>query len=109
MKTIKSIEEFNRIIAGNKAAGIYFSHDACSVCKVLKPKIAEMLTEEFPGVEFLYVDVNETPDISAQNSIFTVPTVIFYFEGKEYIRKSRNISVPVLAEELTRPYEMIFG
>jgi len=108
MKTLNSIEELQQFISDNTGAAIYFSHDECNVCKVLKPKLVEFLDENFPEIKPAYVDVHRFKEISAQNSIFAVPTVIFYLEGKEFTRKSRNLSFSELFEEISRPYDMIF-
>lgn len=108
MKTLETFEELNDFISNNSGAAIYYSHDECNVCKVLKPKLVEFLEENFPEIKPAYVDVRKSNDVSAQNSIFAVPTVIFYLEGKEFIRKSRNLSFGELYDEISRPYEMIF-
>lgn len=102
-------DEFLQAINEKKAALCYFSHDACNVCKVLKPKVYRLLQEKFPQVEFYYINTKDTPDIAAQNSVFTVPAIIQFFEGKEGFRKSRNISIGDLADELERPYSMLFS
>jgi thiol-disulfide isomerase/thioredoxin len=78
------------------------------VCKVLKPKIYELLQNEFPKIKFRYIDVKKTPEISAQNNIFTVPTILIYFEGKEFVRRSRNIGITELKNLIERPYKLMF-
>ncbi len=105
---INSIEEFDQFIADNSGAVIYFSTPECNVCKVLKPKLQELLNEDFPEMKFGYVNCNEVKGLAAQKSIFTVPTILFYLEGKEFIRKSRNINLSELYRELDRPYSMLF-
>ena len=87
---------------------VYFSHEQCNVCKVLKPKVANLLEESFPKMEIFYADTVKTPEIAAQNSVFTVPTIICYFGGKETFRKSRNIGIDELGNQIDRPYNMIF-
>ena len=103
-----NFEAFEQAISNDEAALCYLSHDGCNVCKVLKPKVYKMLQEKFPGILFYYVNTRETPDIAAQNSVFSVPTIIQFFQGKESIRKSRNISLSDLEKELERPYELLF-
>jgi hypothetical protein len=76
---------------------------------VLKPKVKEMLTDSFPEIPMFYVDTVLTPDISAQHSVFTIPTIVVFFEGKEIIRKSRHIGVDQLQSEIERPYNIFFG
>ena len=108
IKTIQNVPDFNKITETEDAVLIYFSHEKCNVCKVLKPKVAEMLDEYFPKMRMYYSDTVEMPEIAGQNSIFTVPAVLIFFTGKEYFRYSRNISIDVLKEQIQRPYTMIF-
>ncbi len=105
---LTSIEEFNSFIGANIGAAVYFSTPECSVCKVLKPKVIELLRDDFPRIKFAYVDCNTAKELAAQKSIFSVPTILFYFDGKEFIRKSRNINMAELHSEISRPYSMIF-
>lgn len=106
--TLKSLDDLNNVIENEDAALIYFSHEKCNVCKVLKPKVAQMLENKYPKIKMFYADTVETPEIAGQNSIFTVPTIITYMAGKEAFRKSRNIGISELAELIDRPYSMIF-
>jgi len=91
----------------NSAALVYFSHDACNVCKVLKPKIEIMLTEQFPKMKLLLVDTNQQPEIAGQHQVFTVPTILIFFEGKEHFRFSRSVSIEQLRQAIERPYSML--
>lgn len=102
-----SSDEFNSFVTSNKAAAIYFSTPDCNVCKVLKPKFIEFLQTEFPLIKFLYVDVSLSKELSAQQNIFTVPTILFFFEGKEFFRKSRIVNFEELRDELARIYDII--
>lgn len=103
-----SFENFLEITKSNKAVCFYLSTPECNVCKVLKPKVIEMLEVDFPMISFCYVDLNEAKEISGQLSIFSVPTILVYFEGKETIRASRNIHLEELREQIDRYYKMIF-
>lgn len=107
--TLNSTEDFNRAINQNKAVLIYFSHDECNVCKILKPKISELITEQFPNITLCYCNTINNPEISAQNSVFTVPAILVFIEGKEFIRKSRNIGVEELGNLIERAYKLLFS
>lgn len=106
---LNSIDEYNRFVVDNPGAVIYFSTNECSVCKVLKPKLKSFLENDYSEMAFAYVNINETKDVSAANQVFTVPTILFYFDGKEFIRKSRNINMATLSQGLDRLYSMMFG
>jgi thioredoxin-like negative regulator of GroEL len=105
---LQSLEEYNSILEHEDAVLIYFSHEQCNVCKVLKPKIAGLLEEEFPKMKMMYADTVKKPEIAGQNNVFAVPTIICFFGGKEVFRKSRNIGIDELYGLIDRPYTMIF-
>ncbi len=104
----KNIDEFLNISKTNIAVCFYLSTPECNVCKVLKPKIIEMIEMDFPEINFCYVDLNEAKEISGQLSVFSVPTILVYFESKETIRASRNVHLEELRAQIERYYKMIF-
>ncbi len=106
--TISSLDEFNEFVKNNGGVVTYFSTPQCNVCKVLKPKLKELLAKHFPEMKFAYVNTVEAEEMAAQNQVFTVPTILFHLDGREFIRKSRNVNLNILAEELERPYNMMF-
>lgn len=108
MEDILNKNQFDEFINSNEAVLLYFSTPQCNVCKVLKPKLAELINSEFPNIKMGYVNSEALPEIAAQQRIFTVPTIIVLLDGKEFIRKSRNISLSEFQSEITRPYSMYF-
>ena len=109
MEGIYNMEALMAKIETGKGVLLYFSSDSCSVCKVLKPKVAELLHEKFPLMRSLYVDTEKSPVISGQFRVFTIPTILIFFEGKEQVRYSRNISMHQLEASIERSYELVFG
>lgn len=104
---VKSLDEFNQL-KEEAALLAYFSTEACSVCKVLKPKVEAMVSAEFPEIKLAYVKSEVLPEVAAQNQVFAAPTILVFFDGREYIRKSRNVGVSELQEAIARPYELMF-
>lgn len=86
----------------------YFSSKNCSVCHVLEPKIEELIKSKFPKMKMVSVKSDEQPEIAADNRVFTAPTVVVFFEGREYIRKSRAFGLDELQAEIDRIYSMVF-
>lgn len=106
--TVTSLDGFSEMSRENSAVLVYLSTPDCNVCKVLKPKVKSMLADDFPEIKFVYVDCEAHPDISAQCGVFTVPTLLVYFNGRETIRKSRHIGIEELRSAIQRPYQMLF-
>lgn len=104
----KSFEEFLEVSRSSTAICFYLSTVECNVCKVLKPKVIEMIESDFSEMNFCYVDLNEAKEISGQLSVFSVPTILVYFDGKEAIRVSRNVHLEELREQIERYYKLIF-
>lgn len=105
---IQSFEEFIKLKEEEPAMLAYFSTEVCKVCKVLKPKVEELIQSEFSQIKLVYIKSDKLPEVAAQNHVFAAPTILVFIEGREYIRKSRNIGISELRQEIERPYSMIF-
>ena len=92
----------------NQSVALYFTSPECNVCKVLKPKVRELIDQKFPEMDLHFIDITENPETAAAFQVFTVPVILIYFEGREYIRKVRNIGLIELEKEISRPYELLF-
>jgi thioredoxin 1 len=108
MENIYDLSLLLEKIEKEKGLLVYFSTESCSVCKVLKPKVSELLLGRFPSMASCYVDTDKSPVLSGQHRIFTVPSILVFFEGKEYFRFSRSIGLHQLEEALDKPYSLIF-
>ncbi len=105
---IQSFEEFLKLKENEPALLAYFSTEVCNVCKVLKPKVDELIQNEFPKIKLVYIKSDKLPEVAAQNQVFAAPTILVFIDGREYIRKSRNIGIGELQQEIERPYSMLF-
>ncbi len=105
---VSSYDEFVKLKEKESGLLAYFSTDVCNVCKVLKPKVEELIQTEFPKIKLTYIKSDKLPELAAQNSVFAAPTIVVYFDGREYIRKSRAIGIGELKQEIERIYNMIF-
>ena len=108
MYDIKTKQQFDEFISKNKVFLLYYSTPQCNVCKILKPKLEELISDAFPEMKMGYINSELLPEVAAQERIFTVPTVVVFLDGKEFIRKSRNISLSEFQREIERPYSMYF-
>lgn len=105
MKAVKTLVTLNERVAETEQLLVYVSHPGCSVCHALKPQVEEMLTY-FPDIEAVAVDSDEVPDIAGAYSIFTVPVVLFFIDGKEMLRRARFVPIGELTHQLERLQEM---
>jgi len=105
---LSTSEELELLISGNVGAMVYFYSDKCAPCVSLRPKVLELVEQKFPKMTLAYVNSEKDPALPAKYGAFASPTLIIFFEGREYRRESKYISIPQLAETISRPYEMIF-
>ena len=105
---LNSIEEFENIKNYKKAFVLYITDGTCNVGENIAPKLEKIIKDHFPKLKLYYSYTSNTPEISAQLSIFTVPSLLVYFDGKLYIQKSRTFSLQELATEIERYYTMLF-
>ena len=104
MQTIENIE---KTIKENLAVMLYFSAPTCNVCHALKPKLLDAIDENFKEFKIISIDVSQEQEIAAHYSVFAIPTVLIFLDGREFIRKSRHMSVDEVIREIQRPYEIM--
>lgn len=67
----------------------------------MAPQLKTMLAS-FPEIALVEVDSSLVPQLAEKFTIFTVPTVVFFIDGKEMLRQSRFIVMGDLAQKLQR-------
>lgn len=107
MDKINHIKDIEQSIKGNDMVFIYFSTHDCGICTSLLPKLEEMLVN-YPKIKSYHISIDEIPVASGKFSVFTVPTVIVYVDGKEAIREARFITMDTLEEKVSKYYSLFF-
>ncbi len=107
-QTINNLDLLEQTIKEQKGVVLYFSNEACSVCRILKPRVKELLEDAYPHMSIYYIDTEKNPLIAGQHRVFTIPTILIFFEGREHTRLSRNIGMHQVEESIARPYRMVF-
>jgi thiol-disulfide isomerase/thioredoxin len=96
-------------IEESPALAVWFSGPDCGVCAGLKPKLEALFGEVYPQFQLAEVACAKAPEPAAQHMVFSVPTLIIFFDGRESLRLSRNFSLAVLREKLQRSYDLLFS
>jgi len=104
----QTLEEANEFLRENPAVLVFFSDESCNVGDALSPKLQDMMKENFPEMNFLEINVQMLPEARGYYNVFVIPTVLVYFDGRETIRQARHISVPKMAKDINRVYEIMF-
>ncbi|MDR1498231.1 MAG: thioredoxin [Puniceicoccales bacterium] len=76
----------------------------CSPCKAIAPVIEQIATELADSVDVYKVDVDEVPSIAQNLGVRSIPTLVFYRNGKvvEKLVGSRSRSEYIAAIERAR-------
>ena len=93
IKSIRSTKSFDDIIAkGNVVVDFYA--DWCGPCKRMTPVLCS-LSEEFSNVTFIKVNIDDNKSIADRYGVKSIPTLIFFKDGKEVERtvgkKGKNV------------------
>lgn len=104
---MNSIENINNTIKENIAVMVYFSAPTCNVCHALKPKLLAELEKNFPEFKIESVDISVEEDIAPHFDVYAIPTVLIFLDSKEFVRKSRHMSVMEVMDEIRRPYAIM--
>lgn len=105
---IKDISQAESLIKEHAAVLLYFYNDKCAPCISLRPKVLELLCDRYPEMNMHFINTANHPEVAAHFNCFSNPTLLIYFDGKEYRRLSKYIAIPQLSEEIKRPYFMLF-
>lgn len=108
IRKIENLEDLGNI-AGSKANFlIYFYNDGCAPCISLRPKVEHLMMEQFPKMDLIYINGLEHPDIVSEYRVFGFPVLIICFEGKEFRRYSKYVSISELGEVIGRVYKIFY-
>ena len=102
-----TLEEIESEIKENLAVMLYFSAPTCNVCHALKPKLLDAIDKNFETFKIISIDVSQDQEIAAHFNVFAIPTVLIFLDSKEFLRKSRHMSVEEVIREIQRPYEIM--
>ncbi|KAI9207271.1 putative thioredoxin, partial [Polychytrium aggregatum] len=79
---VKSDSDFRKALSSGKLVVIDFYADWCGPCKAIAPRFEE-LSEQYKGVIFLKVNVDEHTQISQECEITAMPTFQLYRSNKK--------------------------
>lgn len=67
-----------------------------------------MVASDFSKLKVILIDSEAHPEITAHYGVFANPTLMVFFEGREFQRWSKFVSVSQIAEAIERPYSLLF-
>jgi thioredoxin-like negative regulator of GroEL len=102
------LTDLSNLIDKEKAILLYFYNDDCAPCVSLRPKVEHLLVSFFPRMKFIFVDSKHDPKIPASFGAYASPSLLIFFEGKEFMRFSKYISLKELEAAIRKYYILLF-
>ncbi|MBN2380432.1 thioredoxin [candidate division WOR-3 bacterium] len=104
MIQVKTVEEFQKeVIEVQVLVIVDFWANWCPPCKMLAPVLEELANEYENRVRIVKVDVDEARDLARHYDVMSIPTVLFFKEGKIVDTSIGAVPKAVLVEKL-KPY-----
>lgn len=94
-KQLHDMADIEHFIQNHTLAMLYFSQPNCSVCHGLQPQVAELMTH-YPNIQIGHINTDEIEAVAGRFSIFTVPVILLFVHGKEYLREARIVQLQLL-------------
>ncbi|MET3699367.1 thiol-disulfide isomerase/thioredoxin [Bacillus oleivorans] len=101
LQTIEAVDSF---ITSHVLSFVYISRTGCSVCHALLPQVGELM-EKFPEIRLAHVNSAEVEEVAERFTVFSVPALLLFVEGKEYLREARAVHMSLFEEKLQKIYE----
>ncbi|WP_087974439.1 thioredoxin family protein [Oceanobacillus rekensis] len=105
---LASIQSINNFINVNELSFLYISRPNCSVCHGLLPQVQKLM-EKYPEIKLGHINAEAVEEVAGRFSIFTVPVLILFLEGKEYVREARIVHMDLFEEKLDKIYKNVIG
>lgn len=103
---LTTIEDVLAFINDHELTFLYISRPNCSVCHSLWPQVQKMMAK-YPEIKMGHINADQVMEVAGQFSIFTVPVLLLFVDGKEYIREARIVHMDVLDKKIRKIYENI--
>ena len=79
-------DNFNQLFDGRPAV-VKCSAEWCSPCKALA-KTLDRLEPQYPNVNFIHVDVEESPELAQEFQIQNIPVMVFISADGEIVNRT---------------------
>lgn len=101
-ENIYEIEQLNEKVSKEGLTLVYFGQPNCSVCHGLKPQVEKKLAEFSDDISFVEVNTFDIPEVSGEYQVMTVPVILLFLDGKEYLRKARFVPIQELYNDVKK-------
>lgn len=103
VETVSGLEQFRAAISSSGTSVVHFRLGTNSQCKQISPFV-DMLCSRYPSINFLQVDIEESPAIAHTENVRIVPTFKIYRKGSRV--KEMVCPSPEVLESSVRHYSI---
>lgn len=103
---LKSPHKWLNLYAIIKLSFLYISRPNCSVCHGLLPQVRALMGK-YPEIKLGHINAEAVEEVAGRFSIFTVPVLLLFVDGKEYVREARIVHMDLFEEKLDKIYENV--
>jgi thioredoxin 1 len=91
---ISSKDEFEKEVSQGQVLVDFFA-TWCGPCSMLSP-LVEKLSTDNPNLKVLKIDVDQNPEVASLFDVYSIPTLIFFENGKAVRKQVGYIPEPAL-------------
>jgi thioredoxin 1 len=100
MKTAKI--SFKDLIKSKTPVLVDFAADWCQPCKIQKPILQKLASEDGDKIKIITIDVDKNPSISQKYKVMSVPTLAIFKNGEIVYRQAGVHQLSQLKDLVTK-------
>lgn len=105
---LTTIEMTADFIQAHQLSFLYISQPNCNVCHSLLPQVQQMMMT-YPEIKLGHINTIEVMEVAGHFSVFTVPVLLLFVNGKEYVREARIVHMDLFAEKIDKIYKNVIA
>ncbi|MCC5895905.1 MAG: thioredoxin family protein [Alkalibacterium sp.] len=107
-KEVDTLIEATDTIQQEKLVFLFVYGEHCSVCHGVLPQIKPLI-DRYSEITSIQADIEKIPSLSGEFTVFTVPAVLLFLEGKEVVRFARFIEKEKLKHQIEKILHALNG
>ncbi|MYR46209.1 thioredoxin domain-containing protein [Streptomyces sp. SID5910] len=80
IKELHNVREYNETLSNNARVVVKFSSPFSRAASLIEPTVEE-LTERYPQITFVKVDIEKFEQMGTENDVVVFPTFVFFKNG----------------------------
>lgn len=105
-KELRTLIEIDTFLEEQQLAFLFISRPNCGICQALLPQVKEVM-QDYPEIKLGYINADNVEEVAGRFSIFTIPVLLLFLEGKEYVREARIVHMDLFKEKIDKIYKNV--